>query len=366
MMVKPSGVIEQILYWPFGSKQAFLDVHLYYHQKSRHQALVAQLTALVAWLFAILFGNEHSMPDPLLSAICVVSLLFFMVMSYISTTANLTRCYRIASLVSIAAILKTTLDAAHNPAFWIFPVATSLCVAAAPLAIGVFSYSIEALLVWSVLLYGYRETLFSGTDAVWSYIFFCTSFFIGILINHSFAMDRISVLQGVRSLERMACEDPLTGLSNRRGFGSLFHASQQARRGQALTLLMLDIDDFKMINDRFGHDVGDAVLCAVAAVLVAEARAYPCARLGGEEFGILMPADRAAACVLADTLCRSVQQVRFEGCVATVSIGIAAVHADDTLSSALKQADIALYQAKAEGKNRYVLHAPADGCIAAG
>lgn len=179
-------------------------------------------------------------------------------------------------------------------------------------------------------------------------------------------MDRISVLQGVRSLERMACEDPLTGLSNRRGFGSLFHASQQARRGQALTLLMLDIDDFKMINDRFGHDVGDAVLCAVAAVLVAEARAYPCARLGGEEFGILMPADRAAACVLADTLCRSVQQVHFEGCVATVSIGIAAVHADDTLSSALKQADIALYQAKAEGKNRYVLHAPTDGCIAAG
>jgi diguanylate cyclase (GGDEF)-like protein len=174
-------------------------------------------------------------------------------------------------------------------------------------------------------------------------------------------------------LERLANQDGLTGLPNRRSFFARleieFHRSR--RFGNSLALLMLDIDHFKNFNDSYGHQVGDEALRAVGAALAGGIRSYDCAgRYGGEEFICFLPETVPAdALVVAERLRQRVSAARVavvgsdgvaDDVGMTVSIGIAtwpdcpAERADDLVAAA----DRALYQAKAEGRNRSVLSAP--------
>tara|TARA_R110000868_G_scaffold26347_8_gene101587 strand:+ start:252 stop:1613 length:1362 start_codon:yes stop_codon:yes gene_type:complete len=162
------------------------------------------------------------------------------------------------------------------------------------------------------------------------------------------------------SLE-MAVTDPLTGLHNRRYIASrLRQAVESANNGGApVSLLIADIDHFKQINDNFGHEGGDKVLCAFADRLLVDLRALDlAARYGGEEFLIVMPgAGLAEARIAAERLRVSIASERFklpDGKTApvTVSIGIAQASAGESADSLLRRADEALYLAKGEGRNR--------------
>lgn len=115
------------------------------------------------------------------------------------------------------------------------------------------------------------------------------------------------------------------------------------------------IDDFKKVNDRYGHDIGDDVLKRVAAEIREVMAGCQFARLGGEEFGIyLSEMSRAEAEVRIDLLCRSVRDLPSAHPV-TISIGVA--HLDgDTLTKALIKADEALYDSKRTGKDKYTFH----------
>lgn len=163
------------------------------------------------------------------------------------------------------------------------------------------------------------------------------------------------------ALTELAVRDPLTGLHNRRSFEDrLDEALARARRtGDAVALLMLDLDHFKAVNDVHGHPVGDQALRAVAALLAGELRAVDVAgRLGGEEFGVLLPgSDHAEATAVADRL-----RVAIAGCPVrhaggtlwiTASIGVACFprHAL-TRDELLERADHALYHAKRTGRDR--------------
>jgi len=169
------------------------------------------------------------------------------------------------------------------------------------------------------------------------------------------------------SLE-LAVTDQLTGLHNRRYMtGQLDALTQRAVRGGApVAALLIDIDHFKKINDGFGHDVGDEVLCEFGLRLASNVRAIdlPC-RYGGEEFVILMP-DTALADAerIADRIRRNVGGSPFrvaagsELLTVTISIGVAATLGEgDTPEALLKRADQALYEAKASGRNRVISHA---------
>jgi diguanylate cyclase (GGDEF)-like protein len=160
-------------------------------------------------------------------------------------------------------------------------------------------------------------------------------------------------------LGRLAHSDPLTGLLNRRGFHQLFTpALQVARRtGRPLTVAMVDIDHFKRINDRLGHDMGDRVLANVAELLRKRVRASDVvARMGGEEFVLMLPeTSLEGAHTIAQELLDAVA-AHWAGSsfgAVTVSIGLAC-STDGTLDGAalLQRADVALYQAKSEGRNR--------------
>ncbi len=165
-------------------------------------------------------------------------------------------------------------------------------------------------------------------------------------------------------LERLAMTDELTGLVNRRSF--FYQGNAEIKRVQRyhtpLSMLMLDLDDFKSINDSYGHAAGDAVLLCVANALRANAREVDIvARLGGEEFAILSPNTQAAdAGFLAERVRQAIEAIRCsieDQCLGvTASIGVAPYHPDmQNLDALLRSADAAMYQAKNQGRNQVVL-----------
>lgn len=164
-----------------------------------------------------------------------------------------------------------------------------------------------------------------------------------------------------RQWEHAASTDHLTGLPNRRILAEqgAERLALSRRRGDALAALVIDIDHFKQINDRHGHEVGDAALRHVAGVIAASCRAEDLAvRQGGEEFVALMgQLDAAAASAAAERIRSAVETAPLalpEGPQRlTVSIGLALLAAADRhLDDVLRRADTALYRAKAEGRNR--------------
>jgi diguanylate cyclase (GGDEF)-like protein len=134
------------------------------------------------------------------------------------------------------------------------------------------------------------------------------------------------------------------------------------RMKQKLALLLLDIDNFKQINDTRGHAVGDEVLCRIATGIVTRLRAVDqVARWGGEEFCCLLPlTDLRGGAAIAERLREGIAGLVLNSndsqpLQLTVSIGITELNTRDTISSLLRRADDALYQAKGAGKNRVCL-----------
>ena len=169
------------------------------------------------------------------------------------------------------------------------------------------------------------------------------------------------------SLE-MAITDPLTGLYNRRYMEThLATLVQRATdRGRPISLLVIDIDYFKAVNDTHGHEAGDEVLREFGDRLIRNIRGIDLAcRFGGEEFIVVMPdTDIDFAHLVAERLRREVAARPFaihggtEALDVTVSIGITGLHGpDDTVDGLLRRADHALYRAKREGRNRVVSEA---------
>lgn len=157
--------------------------------------------------------------------------------------------------------------------------------------------------------------------------------------------------------KRSAEVDHLTGLPNRRAFMERLTASAVDGVTPApLFFLMLDIDDFKHINDSFGHDVGDRVLVEIAKVLREQSLGHNVARLGGEEFAVAaqLP-NTAAAQELAQRIVDSVHANQLYGTQLSISVGLADHTPGETIFSLMRRADQALYDAKHEGKNRYAM-----------
>jgi diguanylate cyclase (GGDEF)-like protein len=163
-----------------------------------------------------------------------------------------------------------------------------------------------------------------------------------------------------------AMSDPLTGLLNRRAFADFAARTNRRRAGirSTMALLVLDLDHFKSVNDRFGHEVGDRMLKAFADV--AEANVRPSDqlfRMGGEEFCFVLPetslqeaidvAERIRHAVAASTV-----ETAQGSALATVSIGIAATQFAVDVDVLLAAADAAVYEAKARGRNRVVVAEP--------
>jgi diguanylate cyclase (GGDEF)-like protein len=228
--------------------------------------------------------------------------------------------------------------------------------------------------------------VFSIRSPWWlSWWFISSSVLLTLLIGSAIVQLRIRVLQRQkRSLERQVADrtaelvtshhqleeiayyDVLTSSPNRRMFVEVFRKRlMNARHSDPFTLLLIDLDFFKEVNDKFGHDAGDAVLIETATRLKAEVRQSDCvARLGGDEFAILLftPLEDVAVEAACERLLRNLavpirhRHLKLQvGC----SIGIARFPKDGTTQEALyKSADTALYEAKQKSRNMYCWYKP--------
>jgi len=180
-------------------------------------------------------------------------------------------------------------------------------------------------------------------------------------------IERIAFLEKVGHLEKLSVTDPLTGLYNRRFLESRLdeEISRSQRQGQKFSLILADLDHFKIYNDVLGHLAGDRALQKVAGILRNAAREMDVVtRYGGEEFCLLLPGTGKKECLfVAERLRRAIEIEVFPGEShlpaesLTISLGVSAYPEDGrTLDSLLHAADLALYRAKHNGRNRLVLY----------
>lgn len=195
----------------------------------------------------------------------------------------------------------------------------------------------------------------------------------GLMVVHSFNVAIVfamaaytarfyygTVRRAEMKLVELATQDPLTGLSNRRNLIALARneMARARRTGEPVALIIADIDHFKQINDRRGHDVGDRIITNAGASLLRLCRAQDVvARWGGEEFLLLLPSTGIdAAAALAERIRQTVaaSEVLHAGVRVgyTLSLGVAVLGRDESLTDAIARADRAMYKSKAQGRDR--------------
>ena len=190
---------------------------------------------------------------------------------------------------------------------------------------------------------------------------------IGVLRDISQRKAMENELQAANTkLMSLAATDALTGIANRRFFDTELQRERRrtARAGTTLSVLFIDIDNFKKYNDRYGHVEGDLCLTKIARTIQKSLHrpADLVARYGGEEFAVVLPdTDETSAAIVANTLCEAVRRSRIEHTdtecgIVTISIGVASVDQirDRGADQLMRHADIALYEAKARGRNTVV------------
>jgi len=159
------------------------------------------------------------------------------------------------------------------------------------------------------------------------------------------------------ALELLSSTDQLTALSNRRKLEECLEQKlKESTRGSSFSIIMIDIDRFKTINDTYGHEIGDHVLVHTARLMRESIRTSDMlGRWGGEEFLLILPqTSLEGALVIAEQMRSKIYQFTFEHYPqrVTMSFGVATHHAGDTPNSILRRADNALYRAKNSGRNR--------------
>ncbi|EWH09069.1 diguanylate cyclase [Catenovulum agarivorans DS-2] len=231
------------------------------------------------------------------------------------------------------------------------------------LSLGLFNIVLFSVLCLFLLYFnGGHFILADYTD---SYkLRFILSFFTVTFLSCCYEYSRKASYEHIQSLsdkfEQLAKTDPLTGLANRREMMEQINKeyARLSRNNSTLSLLLLDVDRFKTINDGFGHDVGDIVLQELANIFTQNIRVHDIvARWGGEEFLIMLPdTNTQQAIEVAEKLLNKVATHHFEikhfRKQVTVSIGVAELHPLTTVTNAVAKADKYLYQAKQNGRNQ--------------
>tara|TARA_R110001583_G_scaffold103568_1_gene250850 strand:- start:369 stop:1214 length:846 start_codon:yes stop_codon:yes gene_type:complete len=166
-------------------------------------------------------------------------------------------------------------------------------------------------------------------------------------------------------ISKTSTKDELTGLYLRDVFDVVLRqkVEETKRNDQPLSLLMMDIDDFKIVNDTYGHQLGDNVLKIIGSTINSLVRKMDLpARYGGEEFAVIMPdANQEQVFNVAERIRKEISQLKFEDFSITISIGIGRISREiKTPEKLLKAADNALYQAKDKGKNRVIINKEMD------
>ncbi|PRA23001.1 GGDEF domain-containing protein [Pseudomonas poae] len=241
---------------------------------------------------------------------------------------------------------------------WLILAASSILYSASVLPLKHWSFATTMVITW-VLLNPFYRTHLSLLEVRGALVIFYATFLTFITL-YSFLKLRQAKLHNfimAKLLLDQAYLDTLTEIPNRRAFiTSAGKKLNQLPKAHDHYLAMIDIDNFKKVNDVYGHDIGDEVLKRVAQNIKGVMAEFDYARLGGEEFGIYMAGVRHDDVEqLATLLCRRVREEPTQHPV-TISIGLTRVEDGETLNQALIKADQALYVSKHAGKDRFTFH----------
>lgn len=289
----------------------------------------------------------------------------FVLPALIFAIARLSRLSRSARELEAACLLSTGLLTAvcfslqatlvQQTTEWFMPIGLVITLTMATLFDHVRIYAGASLLIWGLTFLIVNPAFPGPAETAYASVMCLGSILVAVFLCHVISRTRRENARLFEQMRHQATIDPLTGLLNRRAF--LQHASLQdgAAGGHVAYFAMVDVDDFKSINDRHGHATGDAVLVAVGEALRRSVPGGLAGRLGGEEFGVWFEADSQAAAGIAEGLLESVRRIRTQGVQPTVSVGLGRWVAGEPLSDLLRRADEALYQAKRGGKDKAVL-----------
>ncbi len=218
--------------------------------------------------------------------------------------------------------------------------------------------------VWScyairtVLYFSLNQSAEYGAHAIWSQ-YMMLFYFSTVVLALAVAMQLVLTITSdlIEQKHTASAIDALTEIANRRGLNFMIEAHERHTH-RIGAVAMIDLDNFKVINDTYGHAIGDAVLRVAAQTIKQHVTGLgEGVRMGGEEFAVLIYATHAeAASAIAQLLRTAISAARLgephENITFTASIGLAILRADETVTDAIRRADIALYSAKNSGRNQ--------------
>lgn len=316
----------------------------------------SEILATVACLLVLTLANLSLGIPAWLYVYCLVA----GITCYFTYRARTTQQLWLTGLVLLCtctACLGSLSIAIGNPIIWFLPIGLVLSLPVSAMHAHPVHALSTGIAIWATLFYVVHPDFERPLDLALTLILITGSMLVATLVCITFCRTRKDVFDLQHQLHGMAYRDTLTGLPNRRAFMErLTAALADAAAPAPLFFLMLDIDDFKRINDGFGHDVGDRVLVEVAKMLRDQSLGHNFARLGGEEFAVAaVLADAAAAQQLACNIVEAVNSSQVYGLDLSISVGLAIHRPGESMFSLMRRADLALYDAKSEGKNRYAM-----------
>jgi diguanylate cyclase (GGDEF)-like protein len=316
----------------------------------------SEILATAACLLVLALASASQEISPWLYGYCLVA----GIACYLTYRARTTQHLWLTGLLLLCtctACLGSLANAIGNPIIWFLPIGLVLSLPVSAMHAHPGHALSTGAAIWGTLFYVVHPSFDRQLDLALTLILIVGSLLVATLVCMTFCHIRKDVFDLQRQLHGMAYKDTLTGLPNRRAFMDQLTATLDADAAPApLFFLMLDIDDFKKINDGFGHDVGDRVLVGVARILQDQSQGHNFARLGGEEFAVAAQvANAAQAQALARSIVDAVNSSQLYGLSLSISVGLANHEPGESLFSLMRRADLALYEAKNKGKNRYVM-----------
>ncbi|MCI8211951.1 diguanylate cyclase [Pseudomonas sp. S25] len=263
--------------------------------------------------------------------------------------------FRVWRVLGVLYILLLTIGFLYvinaNPKLthFLLPLAITLVMSSALLFISFQDYLLSAAFVWLLTLLNWQGRYSDQLD-IYIVIFCVASISIGGALNISYLRNLKAVLSLESKFRELAQTDYLTSIPNRRAFMETF-AGMIAEDTPGY-FIMLDIDSFKLMNDQHGHDVGDQILCSMAACLKTTKGSYCVGRIGGEEFGVLVAVhDQSIATHYVLSLLNTIRGSLESPYRYTCSAGMARFSKGSTMTDVLKVADKNMYLAKKNGKD---------------
>jgi diguanylate cyclase (GGDEF)-like protein len=339
---------------------------------ANQKIFVANIFSFIGYSITILMGvSAFVRQDRLLGAVLMIASLLFFCSHLVLRSKRITNPYKFSANLVTTSLMLLMVYLVFNGGvngtgpLWIY-IVPPVALFFGGMRKGTRNLGLFVLVISVLMFYPNDEWL--GTSytfefksrLIYSFLTVSCSFaFYEYIRQNSF--HRLQEMS--QKFERQAMSDPLSGLLNRRGMRenlqNEFDRSQ--RYSNNLTLMMCDIDHFKVVNDQYGHDKGDEIIKSLATIFKSGLRKQDSlARWGGEEYLFLLPETNGSqAMQLAEKLRSKIEETQYKQddktFSITISIGLHQMASTDTINQAITKADTNLYKAKEQGRNRCIL-----------